>query len=73
MTASLPCVLAEAGDDVVLLLTSDTIQRCNGSIADLRGRLGVHATMRELAFPNEPLPKRDDLLLSANRRLSSMT
>ncbi|HWW62055.1 MAG TPA: hypothetical protein VN181_11860 [Thermoanaerobaculia bacterium] len=49
--SALPCVLAQAGDDIVVLLTSDTIKRCNGSIADLRGRLSVHAAMRELAFP----------------------
>ena len=50
---SLPCVLAKSGDRIVMLLTADTIRRCNGSIADLRGRLSVHAAMRELAFPDE--------------------
>jgi hypothetical protein len=49
----LPCVLAESRDNLVLLLTADTIQRCNGSLADLRGRLNIHAAMRNLAFPSE--------------------
>lgn len=53
---SLPCVLAQSGDRIVMLLTSDTIRRCNGSIADLRGRLSVHAAMRELAFPADERP-----------------
>jgi hypothetical protein len=37
----------------VLLLTADTIQRCNGSLADLRGRLSIHAAMRSLFLPTE--------------------
>lgn len=50
---TLPCVLAETRTDLVMLLTEHTIRRCNGSIADLRGRLNIHAAMRNLAFPNE--------------------
>ncbi len=63
--AALPCVLAQSGDDIVVLLTSDTIQRCNGSIADLRGRLGVHAAMRELAFPADAPQVRESGVLRA--------
>jgi hypothetical protein len=50
---ALPCVLAQTPSRLVLLLTADTIRRCNGSIADLRGRLSIHAAMRELAFASE--------------------
>jgi hypothetical protein len=50
---TLPCVLAQTPSRLVLLLTADTIRRCNGSIADLRGRLSIHAAMRDLAFVNE--------------------
>ncbi len=49
----LPCVLAESDNSMVLILTADTIRRCNGSLADLRGRLGIHAAMRNLAFPTD--------------------
>jgi len=49
----LPCVLAESGNSITLLLTADTIRRCNGSIADLRGRLSIHAAMRNLYFRGE--------------------
>lgn len=49
----LPCVLAESSNAITLLLTADTIRRCNGSIADLRGRLSVHAAMRNLYFRAE--------------------
>jgi hypothetical protein len=50
---ALPCVLAKSGDRIVMLLTADTIRRCNGSLADLRGRLSIHAAMRDLAFPED--------------------
>jgi hypothetical protein len=49
----LPCVLAESRHNLALLLTADTIRRCNGSLADLRGRLNIHAAMRNLAFPSD--------------------
>ncbi len=49
---SLPCVLARSESKLVVLLTADTIRRCNGSLADLRGRLSIHATMRNLTFPS---------------------
>lgn len=41
----LPCVLAETEGELVMLLRSDVIKRCNGSIADFRGRLKTHAVM----------------------------
>src|SRR6266508_596896 len=39
LVAELPCVVAQAGVETVILLTSDVIARCKGSIADFRGRL----------------------------------
>jgi hypothetical protein len=61
----LPCVLAQSGERVVLLLTNETIRRCNGSLADLRGRLSIHAAMRNLVLPVEtdraiPIARADD-------------
>jgi len=47
----LPCVLADSAGDLVLLLAPDVIERCSGSIPDLRGRLKIHAAMRNLDFP----------------------
>lgn len=44
----LPCVLAETGGQFVMLLRPDVIGRCNGSVADLKGRLKIHAAMRGL-------------------------
>lgn len=44
----LPCVLAETGGALVMLLRSDVIKRCSGSLADFRGRLKMHAVMRGL-------------------------
>lgn len=31
-----------------LPLTPDTIERCSGSVADLRGRISIRAVMRDL-------------------------
>ncbi len=47
----LPCVVAQADGDLVLLLEPDVIQRCKGSVADLRGRIRMHAAMRGLELP----------------------
>ena len=47
----LPCVVAQSGGDLVLLLEPDVIQRCKGSVADLRGRIRMHAAMRGLELP----------------------
>lgn len=46
----LPCVLAETDGELVMLLRSDVIKRCNGSIPDFRGRLTTHAAMRGLTI-----------------------
>ena len=48
----LPCILAETEGELVLLLRSGVIERCNGSIADFVGRLSVHAAMQELRLPS---------------------
>ena len=47
----LPSVVAHVGGEEVVLLTPDVIQRCKGSVADLRGRIKMHAAMRDLEIP----------------------
>jgi hypothetical protein len=47
----LPCVVAKAGDDLVLLLGPDVLDRCKGSVADLKGRLTVFSSMNGLELP----------------------
>lgn len=47
----LPCVVAVSGEDLVLLLAPDVLERCRGDVADLKGRLRVHATMRGFEPP----------------------
>lgn len=44
----LPCVIATTGDDDILLLRRETIERCRGSVADLRGKLLFHAAKHDL-------------------------
>ncbi len=46
--SELPCVLAEAGGQLVVLLTPEILERCRGSVPDLKGRLKVHAVMKGL-------------------------
>lgn len=47
----LPSVVAQVGGENVVLLAPDAIERCSGSVADLRGRIKIHAAMRELEVP----------------------
>jgi hypothetical protein len=49
--SNLPCVIAEAGGELILLLGPDVLDRCKGSVADLKGRLGVFSAMKGLELP----------------------
>lgn len=46
-----PCVLAQTQDGLRMLLPPDVLDRCRGSVADLKGRLKTNATMQGLQFP----------------------
>lgn len=45
-----PCIVAQTGDDKVLLLGPDVLERCRGSVADLKGRLFTHAAGKGLSL-----------------------
>jgi hypothetical protein len=47
----LPCVVAQTGSDLVLLLAPDVLDRCQGSVADLKGRLSYFAAINSLELP----------------------
>lgn len=47
----MPAVVAQTGDDLVLLLTSEVLDRCRGSVNDLKGRLKFYASMKQLRAP----------------------
>lgn len=47
----LPCVVADVEGELVELMDRDVLERCRGSVADLRGRLGYFASLRGLALP----------------------
>jgi hypothetical protein len=51
IAGSLPCVLARAGADMIQLLTRESLLRCNGKVADLRGRLRHQASLHGLQLP----------------------
>ena len=49
---SLPTVLAETeSGKLVQLLTAETLDRCRGSVADLRGKIQYHAAAKDLILP----------------------
>jgi hypothetical protein len=47
----LPCVVAATGNDLILLLAPDVLERCQGSVADLKGRLNYFASIHRLEMP----------------------
>jgi len=47
----LPCIVAQAGTDLILLLAPDVLERCQGSVADLKGRLSYFASVNRLELP----------------------
>jgi len=46
----LPCIVADHGGEMTLLLDAQTISRCRGSVEDLRGKLLFHAAKHDLAI-----------------------
>lgn len=52
----LPCIVAEAEGEQILLIKPDVLNRCHGSVADLKGRLNYFASIHQLAFP-QPVAK----------------
>lgn len=47
----IPSVVAKTDRQFVLLLTPEVLERCKGSVADLKGRLNYYASIKNLAFP----------------------
>jgi len=48
---SIPSVVAEVNGNYVVLMDPDVLDRCRGSVADFKGRLHLHASMKGLMFP----------------------
>lgn len=44
----LPCIVAEVGNEAILLVAPDVLERCKGSVADLKGRIRFYATANNL-------------------------
>ena len=49
-----PVVLARTLDRLTLLLNKEALHRCNGKVADLRGRMHFRASAMGLRFPHLP-------------------
>ena len=54
----LPAVLAGAGGRHFLIAPSDVIERCRGSVEDLRARIVHHAARSGLHLPERPAARR---------------
>ncbi len=50
----LPCILAEANGEFSVLLTPDVLDRCRGSIPDMRGKIYFYASAQNLKLPSVP-------------------
>ncbi len=47
---ALPCIMARVGMEHLLLLGPESLDRCNGKVADLKGRLRHAARMANLSL-----------------------
>lgn len=47
----LPCIVAVAGEHYHLLLDANALERCKGSIPDLKGKILYYATGKDLFIP----------------------
>lgn len=45
---SLPCVVADSEGDLIVLLKPEVLERCQGSVADFKGRLRYFAASHSL-------------------------
>jgi hypothetical protein len=52
---SLPAVVAESAGRYTVLMDTEVLERCRGSVADFKGRLGLYASMKGLTFPGAAL------------------
>jgi len=53
LVGDLPAVVAEAEGRKVQLMDREALERCRGSVADLRGRMVYFASTHGLALPTE--------------------
>jgi hypothetical protein len=47
---NLPCIVASTGGKYILLLTPDILERCSGSVSDLKERLQYHCVIKDLEW-----------------------
>lgn len=48
----LPCIVAEAGAERLVLLGPEVLSRCRASVAELKGKILWHARAKGLAVPS---------------------
>jgi hypothetical protein len=53
IAGQLPCIVAEVEGEFILLLKPEVLERCRGSVADLKGRILYFMANKNLALPGE--------------------
>lgn len=52
VAGQVPSILAEVDGDLILLVKPDTLERCRGSVHDLKGRIKTYAAMNRVRLPD---------------------
>ena len=47
----LPTIVADVDGELIVLLTPEVLERCRGSVADLKGRIHYYMASKNLALP----------------------
>ena len=55
VASSLPCVVADSRGELIVLLKPDVLERCQGSVADFKGRLRYFAASHGLEIRDPAL------------------
>jgi len=53
--SNLPCILAETEGEFIMLVTSEVLERCSGSVPDLKGKIYYYAEIKDLEIPHRKL------------------
>ena len=47
---NLPCIVAQTGSKYVILITPEVLERCRGSVSELKGKIEYYCATKDLAL-----------------------
>ena len=53
IAGQLPCIVADVDGEFILPLTPEVLERCRGSVADLKGRILYYMATKNLMLPGD--------------------